>query len=65
MKYKKYPKYKDSGIEWIGAIPENWEVRSVRYLLNAGKSGIRIGPFGSSLKLEIIASKKDVKHLFL
>ena len=26
MKYKKYPKYKDSGVEWIGDIPEGWEV---------------------------------------
>ncbi len=24
MRYKKYPKYKDSGIEWIGKIPEGW-----------------------------------------
>ncbi len=23
---KKYPKYKPSGIEWIGEIPEHWEV---------------------------------------
>ena len=27
MKYKKYPKYKDSSIEWLGKIPEHWEVR--------------------------------------
>jgi len=47
-------KMKDSGVEWIGKIPEGWEVRPVRYLLNAGKSGIRIGPFGSSLKLEMM-----------
>ena len=25
MKYKPYPKYKDSGVEWLGAIPEEWE----------------------------------------
>jgi len=25
-KFKKYPAYKDSGIEWIGEIPEHWEV---------------------------------------
>ena len=24
MKYPKYPAYKDSGIEWIGEIPEHW-----------------------------------------
>ncbi len=23
---KKYNNYKDSGIEWIGEIPEHWEV---------------------------------------
>ena len=21
----RYPKYKDSGVKWIGAIPQNWE----------------------------------------
>ena len=30
MNYKKYPKYKNSGIAWLGEIPEHWEVRSVR-----------------------------------
>lgn len=24
MKYKKYPQYKDSGVEWLGEIPEHW-----------------------------------------
>lgn len=26
-KYKPYPKYKDSSIEWRGEIPEHWEVK--------------------------------------
>lgn len=25
-KYEKYPEYKDSGVEWIGVVPKNWEV---------------------------------------
>ncbi|MGE4685108.1 restriction endonuclease subunit S [Yersinia enterocolitica] len=25
-KYKAYPEYKDSGVEWLGDIPEHWEV---------------------------------------
>ncbi|HPO56797.1 MAG TPA: restriction endonuclease subunit S [Ignavibacteriaceae bacterium] len=29
--FKKYPKYKHSGIEWIGEIPEGWEVRRLKY----------------------------------
>ncbi|MBR74742.1 MAG: restriction endonuclease subunit S, partial [Dehalococcoidaceae bacterium] len=31
MKYKKYPKYKDSGVEWIGEIPEGWEVVRLKH----------------------------------
>ena len=30
MKYKQYQKYKDSGIEWIGEIPEHWEVKKIK-----------------------------------
>ena len=29
---KRYAEYKDSGIEWIGDIPKDWEVRKNRYL---------------------------------
>jgi len=43
---------KDSGIEWIGEIPEDWEVRRLKYLLQPGNRGIKIGPFGSSLRLD-------------
>jgi len=32
MKYKRYSKYKDSGIEWIGEIPEGWEVNRLKFL---------------------------------
>ncbi|OCW72330.1 restriction endonuclease subunit S [Elizabethkingia anophelis] len=30
---KRYDKYKDSGVEWIGKIPENWKVRRLGNLL--------------------------------
>ena len=29
MKYKPYPKYKDSGIEWLGKIPEGWMIKRI------------------------------------
>lgn len=35
MKYKTYPKMKESGVEWIGKIPEKWEIMRLKYL---GKS---------------------------
>lgn len=41
---KKYPKYKDSGVEWIGKIPSQWEKKRIRnigvmYGGLTGKSG--------------------------
>lgn len=31
---KRYEKYKDSGISWIGEIPEHWKVKSLRNFLS-------------------------------
>ncbi len=31
---KRYPKYKNSGIEWIGEIPEHWETIRTRFVFN-------------------------------
>ena len=30
MKLKHYPKYKDSGIQWIGEIPDEWAVNKIK-----------------------------------
>ena len=45
---------KDSGVEWLGEIPAHWEILSLRRKLQDGQKGIKIGPFGSSLKLDIM-----------
>jgi len=34
---KKYDSYKDSGIEWIGEIPEHWAVSRIKYYLDYQK----------------------------
>jgi type I restriction enzyme S subunit len=31
MKLKPYPKYKPSGVEWLGDVPEQWEVKKLGY----------------------------------
>lgn len=38
---KKYDSYKDSGIEWIGDIPEHWHIKRLKYIgsLYSGLSG--------------------------
>ncbi|ENZ7761065.1 restriction endonuclease subunit S [Klebsiella aerogenes] len=37
VKYKAYPEYKDSGVEWLGAIPEHWKLSKLRYKFVFGK----------------------------
>jgi type I restriction enzyme S subunit len=31
--FPRYPKYKDSGVEWLGQVPEHWEVKRLKYCL--------------------------------
>jgi len=38
-KWQPYPTYKDSGVEWLGAIPEHWEVKRLKF--NAPYSNTR------------------------
>jgi len=32
--YKPYPAYKDSGIKWLGNVPEQWEIKPIKSLAN-------------------------------
>ena len=34
MKWRPYPKYKPSGVEWLGDVPEHWEVKRLKYLVS-------------------------------
>src|SRR5690606_15288306 len=36
----RYERYKDSGIEWIGEIPEHWDLSRLRFLSNIVPSNI-------------------------
>ena len=39
-KYKTYPEYKDSGVEWLGEIPEEWDVKKIKYTAVCAPSNI-------------------------
>ena len=43
----KYDSYKDSGVEWIGDIPNHWKSTKVKFEILS--KGYKAGPFGSSL----------------
>ena len=40
-----YPSYRDSGVEWLGEVPERWEVRRLRYVID-GKPAYGAAPRG-------------------
>ena len=41
MKYPRYPAYRDSGVEWIGEIPEHWQVLKLKRVLSTLEAGMR------------------------
>ena len=48
MSFPRYSKYKASGVEWLGEVPEHWTITSLgRVTLDKCD-----GPFGSGLKSE-------------
>jgi len=40
---RKYARYKDSGISWIGEVPEHWDVLRAKYMFNKEKRDVRDG----------------------
>lgn len=40
MKLPRYPKYKDSGVKWLGQVPEHWSIFAIKRLadLRSGES---------------------------
>ncbi len=36
-KYKAYPEYKDSGVEWLGEVPEHWNTIAIGRLFSRTK----------------------------
>jgi type I restriction enzyme S subunit len=38
-KWKTYPNYKNSGVEWLGEIPVHWEVRRLKFCLTSIEQG--------------------------
>lgn len=38
MKTRPYPKYKPSGISWLGNVPEHWDVKRTRFMVSINPS---------------------------
>lgn len=51
---------KDSVVEWIGKIPENWVIKPLKHIKSAEANSFVDGPFGSNLKSEHFVENSDV-----
>lgn len=40
MKLPAYPRTKPSGVEWLGDVPEHWEVKQLRHVLSRNDGGV-------------------------
>ncbi len=38
MSFSRYPEYKDSGVEWLGEVPEHWTSVAIKYMATDEKS---------------------------
>ncbi len=39
-RYKRYPKYKDSGVEWLGEVPAHWEVKPIKIIASCNDDNV-------------------------
>ena len=64
MKLKPYPKYKNSGIQWIGEIPEEWGVRKLKFNYEIiGKTNIPASEGNEEGKFPFFTSGESIKYI--
>lgn len=56
---KRYPKYKDSEIEWLGNIPEHWEVKKLKFLAIVQPSNVDKKTFDNEIPV-LLCNYSDV-----
>jgi type I restriction enzyme, S subunit len=44
MSFPRYPKHKDSGVEWLDDVPEHWEVKRLKHISPSMTVGIVVNP---------------------
>lgn len=65
MSFPRYPSYKDSGVEWLGEVPEHWDVKRLRFVTKVNPSKTEIaavdkGTLASFLPMEAIGDNGTI-----
>ena len=50
-----YPQYKDSGVEWLGEVPEHWEVKRLRFVAEINPSKIEVAQLDRRTEVSFLA----------
>ncbi len=65
-RFRPYPEYKDSGVEWIGQIPPTWNVERAKSMERGAADFVQTGPFGAQLHAsDYLANGEDGVPLIL
>ena len=54
MKLPAYPKYKSSGVEWLGDVPEHWEVKRLKTSATCWVSNVDKVPAEDELPIRLL-----------
>lgn len=57
--YKPYPRYKDSGVEWLGEVPEGWEVVPFKWCCNVASG--QVDPKDNSFSDKILVAPNHIE----
>ncbi len=61
MRLQRYESYKDSGVEWLGEIPEHWEIKRFKHIFKEKKATSNIDLNCGSISFGKVVYKDDEK----
>lgn len=64
MSFPKYEAYKDSGVEWLGEVPEHWDLCFAKYMCQEITDGAHISP-DTENGIHHFISIKDIEQGFI
>ena len=52
--YKRYPAYKDSGVEWLSEIPAHWAAKRLRFVVETSISKQEVRDFDPETEVSFV-----------
>jgi type I restriction enzyme S subunit len=65
VSFPKYGDYKDSGIEWLGEVPSNWNVVPLKYICSLLKDGTHLPPARVDYGIPLLSVRNLVDGSFI